>query len=234
MASPAPAMNLVEVADPPLPTRMSPIREMAFAEKLKVTAMLVGAGLALCALGWWLFHNGMPIKGAIAGLFGLFCVIAGLGPKALVSSCPFCGTKIDTISRKDRGEGKHVRCEKCSEYSIANAGVLRPLDPKSVVSDKPEFESPVFRNGVWPKGCVLCGEPPVRFDDLSKTSLNASAAALGMVKIAWGSIKGVPYCDQHRDKMTLKIGSDKKMFLCWTSLRMMRRYLAANRNRQAC
>lgn len=147
-----------------------------------------------------------------------------------MSSCPFCGKQIDTISRKNRGEGDLVRCERCSEYSTPNAGVLRPIDPASVVSDQPKFESPVFRDSFWPKGCVVCGEPPVRFDDLSKTTVNAPAAVLGVVKIAWGSIKGIPYCDEHRDKMKLKIGNDKKMFLCWTSLRMMRRYLAANRN----
>jgi len=233
MASPAPATNLVEIADPPLPTRMNPIREMSFADKLKLTATLVGVGLALCALGWLLLHFDMPIKGGLAALVGVFCVVAGLGPKNLVSACPFCGAKLETIPRKDRGEGQQIRCEKCSEYSTPNAGVLRPLDPSSVMSDTPKFESPVFRNAVWPKGCVACGEPPVRFDDLSKTSVNAPAAVLGVISVARGSISGVPYCDKHRDNMKLKIGSDKKMFLCWTSLRMMRRYLAANRNRQA-
>jgi hypothetical protein len=48
-----------------------------------------------------------------------------------------------------------------------------------------------------------------------------------------GSVSGIPYCEKHRDQIQLKIGSDKKMIMCWSSLRMMRRYLAANRNRQA-
>ena len=46
-------------------------------------------------------------------------------------------------------------------------------------------------------------------------------------------MSGIPYCDKHRDTLALRVGSDKKLFLRWTSLRMMRRYLAANRGRQA-
>jgi len=232
MASPATASSLVELGDPPLPSRMSPVREMSTGEKLKLTAMLVGAGLAGCAFGWWLLQNGSPVRGAIIGLVGLFCVIAGFSPKNLTAACPYCGAKLDSISRKNRGDGEQVHCEKCYEYSVVNAGVVRPLDP-ATTSDNPKFESPVFKNSLWPKGCVACGEPPVRFDDLSKTSLNAPAAVLGMVKVARGSVTGIPYCDKHRDKISLKVNSDKKLIMCWTSLRMMRKYLAANRSRQA-
>jgi len=231
MATPVTASNLLEIPDPTVPSRMNPVQEMSLGEKLKLSATLVGVGLAACAFGWWLLQNGSPIRGVVVGLFGLFCVAAGLGPKNLTAACPYCGAKIDTISRKNRGEGEQVHCEKCHEYSTVNAGILRALDP-ATTSEQPKFESPAFKNCVWPKGCVACGEPPVRFDDLSKTSLNAPAAALGVVKVAWGSIKGIPYCDKHRDKLSMKVTVDKKLMLCWTSLRMMRRYLAANRNRQ--
>jgi hypothetical protein len=73
----------------------------------------------------------------------------------------------------------------------------------------------------------------VRLDDLSKTTVGAAHALLGRVAIVRGSVSGIPYCEKHRDKLALKIGVDKKLILCWTSLRMMRRYLAANRSRQA-
>ena len=210
---------------------MTPVREMSTGEKLKLTAILVCAGLAGCALGWWLLHNGSPIRGTVIGLLGLFCVIAGFGPKSLTAACPYCGAKIDSISRKDRGDGEQVRCEKCSEYAVVNAALLRPLDP-ATTSEKPKFESPVFKNSVWPRGCVACGETPVRFDDLSKTSLNAPAAVLGVIRVARGSVTGVPYCDKHRDNISLKVNRDKKLIMSWTSLRMMRKYLAANRSRQ--
>src|SRR5215813_513494 len=118
MATPAatPVSNLVEVADPPVSNRTSPVREMSMQEKLKVVATLMGAGLALAAVGWWLFQNGSPIRGGLLLLFGAFCIIAAVTPKALVAACPYCGNSIDTISRKNRGEGEQIRCEKCSEY----------------------------------------------------------------------------------------------------------------------
>jgi hypothetical protein len=49
-------------------------------------------------------------------------------------------------------------------------------------------------------------------------------AWMGHLQMVRGSISGIPYCDIHRDKMSLKVGSDKKLLLCWGSLRMMRRY----------
>ena len=231
MASPATAGNLVEIADPPVPSRTTPVREMSLGEKLKIAVILLGAGVGLCALGYWLLQNGSPIRGTIAGLFGLFCVIAGFSSKALTAACPYCGAKIDTIARKNRGEGEQVHCEKCHEYSIVNAGLVRPLDP-ATTSPTPKFESPVFRDNIWPKGCVACGAPPVRFDDLSKTTVGAPAAVLGGLQIIRGSVSGIPYCEKHRNSLSLKVSVDKKLILCWTSLRMMRRYLAAHRNGQ--
>jgi hypothetical protein len=232
MASAAPASHLVEIADPPVPGRTSPVRQMSATEKLKLTLTLAAFGLALCAGSWWLLHNDYTFWGVVAGAVGLFCIVAGFSPKTLKAACPYCGASINTIPRKDRGEGRHIHCEKCHEYSTANAGILRPLDPNTT-SETPVFESPVFQNSVWPKGCVACGEPPLRLDDLSKTTVGAAHALMGRIAIVRGSVSGIPYCDKHRDKLSLKIGVDKKLILCWTSLRMMRRYLAANRNRQA-
>jgi len=44
-------------------------------------------------------------------------------------------------------------------------------------------------------------------------------------------VSGIPYCSKHRDVLALKVDMDKKLYLAWTSLRMMRRYLAANLKR---
>src|SRR5450755_171411 len=220
MASPAAAAShLVEIGDPPVPSRTSPVGEMSVIEKLKITLSLLGAGVGLCAASWWLLHNGYIFYGISAGAIGIFCVIAALGGTNLKAACPYCGAKIDTIPRKDRGEGQQIQCEKCHEYSTANAGILRPLD-LATTSDPPKFQSPVFRNSLWPKGCVACGETPVRFDDLSKTGVGGVEALLGRLQVTRGSVSGIPYCEKHRDKLALKIGIDKKLLLCWSSLRM--------------
>ncbi len=228
MASPAAGFaNLVETADPPLPSRTSPIVSRSAAEKAKNFGISLSIGIVLCPAAWWLLHHGFTFYGISAGLVGVFAVIAAFFGSTEKGACPYCGASVDVL---DRTEGRKIRCEKCSEYSIVNAGLLRPADP-GTVSDKPEFESPAFRNGVWPKGCVACGAPPVRLDDLSTTSVGGAALLVGALQVMRGAVKGVPYCAQHRDKLSLKVTGDKKLFLRWTSLRMMRRYLAANRGR---
>jgi hypothetical protein len=228
MASPATAPQLVEIADPPVPSRATPIQERSALEKARNFALMLGIGIALCAASWWLLHHGVVFYGMVAGAIGLFCVIGAFFGSNLKASCPYCNGAMDVLDRK---EGRRVRCEKCNEYSTVNAGLLRPIDP-ATTSETPEFESPVFRGAVWPNGCVACGAPPARFDDLSKTSLGGGAALLGALQVVRGSVKGIPYCDQHREKLSLKVTGDKKMYFRWVSLRMMRRYVAANKNRQ--
>ena len=230
MASPTLASQLVEVADPPVPNRSFPVVEKSSGDKLRTFLLCAAIGVVFCAVAWWLWQNDYRFYGGIAGAVGLFAVIAAFGGSTLTAKCPFCGSAIDTILNRE--EGRYVRCEKCSEYSTINVGILRPLEP-GTKSETPKFESPVFRASVWPKACVACGEAPTRCDDLSKTTIGVLPALVGHLQIIHGSVKGIPYCDKHRDSLGLKAGSDKKLRLQWTSLRMMRRYLAANRNRAA-
>jgi hypothetical protein len=228
MVNPAPAARQVETGDPPVPGRSSPIEDKPALEKLKASFVSLGIGLGLAAVSWILWHLGFRLYPVIAGAIALFAFAAALSGSTLRARCPFCGASIDSILNRE--EGRQVRCDRCSEYSTVNAGLLRPLDP-ATTSDTPKFESPVFRNATWPNACVACGEPPVRFDDLSKTSVGLAPALLGQLQLVRGSVSGIPYCDKHRQQLSLTIGIDKKLYLCWTSLRMMRRYLAANRRR---
>jgi hypothetical protein len=227
MASSAPASHLVEIADPPVPSRSYPVVDKAPAEKLQTFAMCLGIAVGSGAASWFLLQLGYRFYGFGAGAVGVFAVIAAFGGSTLKSTCPYCASGIDSILNRE--EGRQVQCEKCFEYSTVNVGILRPLDP-STKSERPKFESPVYKKAVWPNACVACGEPPVRCDDLSKTTVGAIPALMGHLQIIRGSVSGIPYCDKHRDKMALKVGSDKKLLLQWTSLRMMRRYLAANRS----
>jgi hypothetical protein len=228
MASPVvAAANLVEVDDPPLPSHSGPIQSRSAGEKAKNFSISLLMAIAFGSASWWLLHHGFTFYAISAGLVGLFAGVAAFFGSCEKAACPFCGATVDVL---DRTEGRKIRCEKCSEYSTVNAGIIRPLDPVTN-SAKPEFESPAFRNGIWPKGCVACGAPPVRLDDLSTTSVGGAALLVGALHIMRGAVKGVPYCAQHRDQLALKVSSDKKLILRWTSLRMMRRYLAVNRAR---
>ncbi len=230
MASPAAASYLVEIADPPVPSRTTPVQKKSLAENLKHIAHVLGLSSILCVGSWLLLSYGYLLYGVVSGGLGVLSIFAAFGGAKNKAACPYCGASIDIQSYHK--EGTQIQCEKCHEYSQRNVSLLRALDP-ATTSETPKFESPVFKNSLWPKACVACGEPPVRFDDLSKTTVGALPALVGHLQIIRGSVKGLPYCDKHRDKLSLKVGSEKKLLLCWTSLRMMRRYLAANRNRPA-
>jgi len=73
---------------------------------------------------------------------------------------------------------------------------------------------------------------------MNKTLAVAGAARLltGTPGLAVFSNKqatiGIPYCEQHRDAVALSFDWTKKPILTWSSLRMMRRYLAANRGKE--
>jgi hypothetical protein len=227
MASPSASRQLVEVADPPVPSRTTPIQERSAGEKTKNFVLMLAVGGVACTASWWLLHHGFIFYGISSGAIGLFCVIGAFFGSGKKAACPYCSASVDVL---DLTEGRRIRCERCNEYSSVNTGLLRPLDP-ATTSEAPEFESPVYRDAVWPNGCVACGAPPVRFDNLSQTSLGGGAALLGAVQLLRGSVKGIPYCDKHREKLGMKVTGEKKMYFRWSSLRMMRRYVAANRNR---
>ena len=228
MSASSPAANqLVDVNDPPIPSRKTPITRLSFTENLKLTLGLLAAGIGLSALAYFLWHY-MILVSVGSGIIGLLCLIGAFSPKGRKAGCPFCGSKIDGINENQLG--KEIRCEKCGEYSAIAPGMLQPVQP-GAASEQPKYDSPVFRNASWPNGCVVCGETPTRLDDLSKTTVGGVQALLGHLQVMRGSVSGIPYCDNHRDGLGLNITSEKKMFLRWKSLRMMRRYLAANRNR---
>jgi hypothetical protein len=105
---------------------------------------------------------------------------------------------------------------------------VRAHDPKAV-SEVPKFVSPVFDSGVWPKGCVACGEPPTRLDEVKTHSVSYGNLAFGRLWVTSGKAKGIPYCEKHRDAVALKIDQQKRVTLEWCSLPMMRRYMAVNR-----
>jgi hypothetical protein len=126
MASAA-ASHLVEIADPPVPSRTSPIRDQSMGETLKALLVSLCIGVASSAVSWLLLHNGYTLYGILAGAIGLFAVIAVFSGSTLKAPCPYCGAGIDAILNRE--EGRQERCATCSEYSTGNAGLLRPSIP---------------------------------------------------------------------------------------------------------
>jgi len=218
--------QLVSVADPPLPNRVNPIRKVATSEVRDNIKTGLQVGLPLVAIAAALLYFGLYTWAGTVGLFLLVFVIAVFSAGEPRASCPACSGELSNLGK--HLEGKDVQCQRCFEYSLVRGGSVRPLDPDKVPANM-SFEAPLYQETRWPRACVTCGAPPTRLDELSSSGLSAAHLAAGRVR--WSSVKigGVPYCDAHRGDLRIKIRPDKTVRLLWPSLRMMRRYLAANR-----
>lgn len=129
-----------------------------------------------------------------------------------VAPCPSCRAPLGASSDQEHvlqksDEPVSLRCERCGEYLTVLQGEVWLHEP--IVADAPSFKSRVYPDGVWPDGCVLCGDNVTRREDL-------------------GQVKGVPYCGAHSRAVVLQRVDDTLM-LEWRSLPMLRKYLAANR-----
>jgi hypothetical protein len=221
--------NLVDGDDPPVPQRRTPLMQPTGAARTKhvVSHLLIAAVVGLIAGAFFYYQH--PILGGAVGLFAVLMLYPVFSSDYWIAACPYCSAMFDTLAGLNPTvEGKAVQCKQCFEYSACSGGRLVPHDPNAV-SEVPTFASPVFQRGLWPKGCVACGAPPTRLDELKAHNVNMALLVTGRVLVSSGKATGIPYCDQHRDAVELKIDQQRRMSLEWCSLRMMRRYLAVNR-----
>ena len=227
------APSVTQAADPALPNRTNPIRKMTADEaRTATTSMLVIAAMLLVGAGLlWRFQH--PIAAAICGVLAVVLGASAFAKKTLISSCPFCGAMLTGITEEAAIQGRLIRCEQCFEYSQTGGMTMRPADPNRV-ADEPKFISPVFERALWPQGCVQCGEPATRMEDLKHRSIiHPGSIAVGRLWLGTATMKNVPYCAEHKDAIQLVINQSKQVDLRWRSLRMMRRYLAMNRGRKS-
>jgi len=202
---------------------------MTGAEVTKNRLTLTGFSLVFGLIGIGCYLNDHFIWAGGFGVVAAFFLAMIFSPAAKVAVCVYCGHR-NTGALGDE-ESKELPCENCREYLLLHQGSVRALDP-ATVSKPPRFISPLFEGNVWPVGCVDCGAEAARYDELKSSSVNAVALATGRLRVMKGSAQGVPYCAQHKDGVTLSVGQDLTLELTWSSLRMMRRYLAQNRGRE--
>ena len=228
----APAMS--DAVAPPVPSRSSPLRKPTHAEstsKLKsglgglVFGMVVGVPLVYFGFHW--------IGGAVLVFFCGCGLLIASGKNDEVSACPFCGAVLHNLRQPDEnGVPRPVQCRNCWEYSGLQKGFVSPYNPNAV-EERPTFRSPLAESVVWPHGCVQCGAPPTRFDEVGTFSVNKGLLVVGAVRVKTFKLPGVPYCDAHKKAVEMNTEIGNKLFLDWRSLPMMRRYLAINRGRFA-
>ena len=221
--------SLVEVADPPVPTRSNSLAKPAGPVRQKHITQCVLLCVFFAVPAGAFFYYSHWILGGIFGLLAILMLVAGFSSNLWVAACPYCSAIFKpTAGLKPDAEGKTFQCQDCFEYSILQGGRVKAHDPKAI-SEVPLFKSPVYNEGVWPKGCVACGAPPIRLDEIKTRSVSYGMLAFGRLWVSSGKASGIPYCENHKDAVGLKMDQQNHMWLEWCSLQMMRRYLAANR-----
>ena len=230
--APAPAMS--DATAGPVPSRSNPIRKPNRSEFLNQLALGFGGMIVGGLIGAVLYYFGLKFLAyADWVVFTGGSLVLIFGSRDDVSDCPFCGAAIDILPKPDAG-GKPVpvQCKKCWEYSNVQQGFVSPYNPNAV-EDRPTFRSPIDQTVIWPRGCVQCGAPPTRFEEVSAIGTNKGLLVVGVVRVSSFKLNGVAYCDAHSKAVTMGTGVDNKVFLSWRSLPMMRRFMAANRGRFA-
>jgi hypothetical protein len=221
--------NLTDASDPPVPTRSTSLAKPVGPVRQKHIMQCVGLAIFFSVPAAAFFYYSHWIAGGIFGLLAVLMLVAGFSSNLYVAACPYCSAIFrPTAGLKPDAEGKTFQCQDCFEYSILEGGRVKAHDPKAI-SEVPSFKSPVYENGVWPKGCVACGAPPTRLDEIKTRSVNYGLLAFGRIWVTSGKATGIPYCEKHKDNLDLQFDQQKRMWLEWCSLQMMRRYIYLNR-----
>src|SRR5258707_10925517 len=97
MASSAPASHLVEIADPPVPSRSYPVVDKAPAEKLQTFAMCLGIAVGSGAASWFLLQLGYRFYGFGAGAVGVFAVIAAFWGSTFQTTFSHCASRLRSV-----------------------------------------------------------------------------------------------------------------------------------------
>lgn len=243
--------RLVDVEAPPVPNRSNPLTPPppgVVRERLATVGSTFLMGVLF--VGFFYFLDVQSLVIAFLCFFSIALAVLFFARNAPVGACPFCGGLIERYSRL---RPEPVCCSHCNEISKFENERFSPYDPNAV-SETPIFRSPLFEDAVWPNGCVLCGAPPVRFDEAKAVRYQARRLATPLASAVYlphpaARVTGVPYCHCHSEAIRVippkemfawtpwkyfpgyekRMEERRKAFLTWRSLPMMRRYLEANR-----
>jgi hypothetical protein len=208
------------LASAPLGARLKKLAVFGGVTAFFTILLLVGADQA--EIGWlrWVAYG-------VAGLGLLATVFATLSAK--IAKCPYCDKVIgkgafDSITSVD--ENERVECSHCHELLLSHQGKIRAFT-QADASDKKSFDAPVYVQGIWPNECIACGARPTHFDQAKKVKVEFEKLLVGALSVSSGSVNGIPYCDAHRDMVTLSIKDDYPR-LNFFDLDMRKRYLLVN------
>ena len=242
---------LAEVEAPPVPKRSYPLSPPP-PGVVRQRLITIGSTMAMGTMmvGFFYLLGAQWLVITLLCFLTLAIVILFFARNNPVGTCPFCG---GLLEKYNRVRSEPVRCGQCNEISKFENERFSPYDPDAV-SETPIFRSPLFENGPWPNGCVLCGAPPVRFDEAKAVRYQVRRLATPLISSVAvphpaARATSVPYCEKHANAIQVvapeemfaftpwryfpgyeeRMEERRRAFLLWRSLPMMRRYLEANR-----
>lgn len=176
----------------------------------------------LFSLGWLTYVNYV-----LTGLLVLAAFFVGITAKT--AKCPYCNADLgkgdfDVVNSDD--ENAKLECNYCHQWLISNQGEVRSFTFEDA-KGRSHFEAPVLKDGIWPDCCIVCGAEATRVGEVKKKKMNWGALLVGSISVSSGSIKNIPYCDEHFGQVELTI-KDDYLRLKFPEYEQLLRYLAVN------
>lgn len=215
------------------PTQVNKLEPAPLGTKLKtffLTSVFFGGFIygvlwlimALFSLNWLLYVN-YTFTGLIF-LLGIYMAVS-----AQTAKCPYCDADLgkgefDALSKDD--VNTKLECNHCHQWLISNNGEVRSYTFDDVKGRK-TFDAPVLNGGVWPDCCIVCGGEVTRVGEAKKDKVNWGALLAGRISVSSGSIKNIPYCEDHFGQVEVTI-KDDHLRLKFTDFKQLLRYLEAN------
>lgn len=161
----------------------------------------------------------------------LFLLVAAVRNmlKSQCASCPYCGFEVGAKSMLQLSvDDKKLQfaCDRCFEWLLSDGGKIRAFREADVDKQK-QFDCPVIANGVWPNECIVCGAAPTRHLNARTFGVGLGSLLVGRLSVSYGSVKNIPYCDVHKDAVTVK-DSENKLWAVFDDYGARRRYLYVN------
>jgi hypothetical protein len=215
------------------PTAHEPLRNASSGTKAKKMVIAFGVSLLLggivVGLGFWLDLGWLKITGySLTGIILFVNLFSSANTK--ISSCVYCQGDIgktldDSIEMDDQHQ--KVECPHCYQWLISHEGVLRAFTPEDVRDEK-HFDLPVCETTSWQNECVVCGGEVAKREKARHAKVNLEHLLIGTLSVSSASINNVPYCENHSNKIPLKINDDY-LFLRFPDFEMRKRYLDFNK-----
>lgn len=219
---------------PPYTDRVTRMSATPMGKKVTDIVIFIFIAAAVAGIGWvarWLLEIGwlLYVGYVLAALLLLVGVVMSVRSQEAI--CPYCEEKLGgEIQLQTNDKNLQVECNHCHEWLMSNQGELRAFTEEDAAS-LDEFEAPVFKEGIWPDECIVCGKPREHGEKAADTKLSLGSLLVGTLSISTLSIDNIPYCADHTEAVELSRTGDQ-LRIVFNDYKARRRYLSLNKGKK--